>query len=97
MTFVNKYLAWGAGVLALLIALVFALPGGKARGFDVSGFGNSQDFRFEAHLVGIGDKLIQGLHEKLGDRAPEKPLHRPVSQPEYVSASNSLFVSNLRR
>jgi hypothetical protein len=40
MTFVNKYLAWGAGVLALLIALVFALPGGKARGFDVSGFGN---------------------------------------------------------
>jgi ABC-type transport system involved in cytochrome c biogenesis permease subunit len=40
MTFVQKYLAWGAGVLALLIALVFALPGGKARGFDVSGFGN---------------------------------------------------------
>jgi preprotein translocase subunit SecF len=41
---------------------------------DVSGFGNSQDFRFEAHLIGIGDKLIQGLHDKLGDRAPDKPL-----------------------
>jgi len=40
MTFVQKYLAWGAAALALLIALVFALPGGKARGFDVSGFGN---------------------------------------------------------
>ena len=40
MTFVNKYLAWGAGTLALLIALVFALPGGKVRGFDASGFAN---------------------------------------------------------
>ena len=40
MTFVNKYLAWGAGALALLIALAFALPGGQIRGFDVSGFGN---------------------------------------------------------
>jgi preprotein translocase subunit SecF len=41
---------------------------------DVSGFGQSQDFRFEAHLVGIGDKLIQGLRDKLGARAPERPL-----------------------
>ncbi|MFN7959194.1 MAG: cytochrome c biogenesis protein CcsA [Holophagaceae bacterium] len=40
MTFVQKYLSWGAGILALLVALIFALPGGKARGFDVSGFGN---------------------------------------------------------
>jgi ABC-type transport system involved in cytochrome c biogenesis permease subunit len=39
MTFVQKYLAWAAGVLALLMALAFALPGGKARGFDVNGFG----------------------------------------------------------
>ncbi|WLT30191.1 cytochrome c biogenesis protein [Geothrix sp. PMB-07] len=39
MTFVQKYLAWGAGALALVIALIFALPAGKARGFDVSGFG----------------------------------------------------------
>ena len=40
MNFVSKYLAWGAGTLALLIALVFALPGGKVRGFDVNGFGS---------------------------------------------------------
>jgi hypothetical protein len=39
MNLINKYLAWGAGVLALLIALAVALPGGKVRGFDVSGFG----------------------------------------------------------
>jgi ABC-type transport system involved in cytochrome c biogenesis permease subunit len=38
MSFVQKYLAWGAGVLALLVALAFALPGGKVRGFDVQGF-----------------------------------------------------------
>jgi preprotein translocase subunit SecF len=41
---------------------------------DVSVFGNAQDNRFEAHLVGIGDKLIQGLREKLGSRAPDAPL-----------------------
>jgi len=40
MNFVNKYLVWGAGVLALLVALVVALPGGKPRGFDASGFSN---------------------------------------------------------
>lgn len=40
MTFAQKYLSWAAGALALLIALVFALPGGKVRGFDVTGFGN---------------------------------------------------------
>ncbi len=34
-----KYISWGAGALALLIALVFALPGTKPRGFDTSGFG----------------------------------------------------------
>jgi preprotein translocase subunit SecF len=41
---------------------------------DVSQFGNAEDTRFEAHLVGIGDKLVQGLRDKLGDRAPERPL-----------------------
>ncbi len=39
MSFIQKYLAWGAGALALLVALVVAMPGGKTRGFDVSGFG----------------------------------------------------------
>jgi preprotein translocase subunit SecF len=41
---------------------------------DVNQFGSSEDTRFEAHLVGIGDKLVQGLRDKLGDRAPERPL-----------------------
>ena len=40
MTFVQKYLAWGAGALALLVALIFAMPGGKVRGFDAAGVGN---------------------------------------------------------
>ena len=39
MNLIHKYLAWGTGVLALLIALIVALPGGKVRGFDVNGFG----------------------------------------------------------
>jgi ABC-type transport system involved in cytochrome c biogenesis permease subunit len=36
----SKLLAWGAGTLALLVALVFAMPGAKPRGFDVGGFGS---------------------------------------------------------
>jgi len=41
---------------------------------DVAGFGSLEDARYEAHLIGIGDKLVSGLHDKLGDRAPETPL-----------------------
>jgi preprotein translocase subunit SecF len=41
---------------------------------DVAAFGSLEDARYEAHLIGIGDKLVQGLHDKLGDRAPETPL-----------------------
>ncbi len=40
----------------------------------VSPFGNSQDFRYEVQLIGIGDKLVHGLAQKLAGRAPEKPL-----------------------
>ena len=39
MKLLTKYLAWGAAALALLVSLIVALPGGKARGFDVNGFG----------------------------------------------------------
>ncbi len=35
-----KTISWGAGALALIIALTFALPGAKPRGFDTGGFGN---------------------------------------------------------
>lgn len=40
MKSLTKYLPWGAAALALLIALLFALPGAKVRGFDVNGFGS---------------------------------------------------------
>ena len=39
MNFLTKYLSWIAGGLALALALTFALPAGKVRGFDVAGFG----------------------------------------------------------
>ena len=41
---------------------------------DVAAFGNLEDNRYQAELVGVGDKLVSGLREKLGDRAPEQPL-----------------------
>jgi preprotein translocase subunit SecF len=54
------------------IKAALAAAGLKAR--DVVAFGNAQDFRYEAQLVGIGDKLVHGLQEKLGDKAPDRPL-----------------------
>jgi preprotein translocase subunit SecF len=41
---------------------------------DVAAFGSAEDARYEAHLVGIGEKLVSGLQEKFGARAPETPL-----------------------
>jgi preprotein translocase subunit SecF len=41
---------------------------------DVAAFGSQDDQRYEAHLVGIGDKLVEGLQQKLGARAPATPL-----------------------
>lgn len=41
---------------------------------EVAAFGNAQEARYEAALIGIGDKLVQGLQQKLGARAPERPL-----------------------
>jgi preprotein translocase subunit SecF len=51
-----------------------ALEGVGMKVRDVNQFGNADEARFEAHLIGIGDKLVQGLRDKLGDRAPERPL-----------------------
>lgn len=64
------HLSAGAEPQAIQSALEAA--GMKVR--DVAPFGPSNDFRFEAQLVGIGDKLVHGLQEKLGEKAPEKPL-----------------------
>jgi preprotein translocase subunit SecF len=41
---------------------------------DVAPFGQLADMRYQAELVGVGDKLVNGLREKLGDKAPEQPL-----------------------
>jgi preprotein translocase subunit SecF len=41
---------------------------------EVAPFGPLEDFRYEAQLVGIGDKLVQGLKEEFAGKAPERPL-----------------------
>jgi len=41
---------------------------------EVAPFGSLEDNRFQAELIGVGDKLVSGLREKLGEKAPEQPL-----------------------
>jgi preprotein translocase subunit SecF len=41
---------------------------------DVAAFGSAEDQRYEAHLIGLGDKLVEGLKQQLGDRVPASPL-----------------------
>jgi preprotein translocase subunit SecF len=41
---------------------------------DVSGFGSSDQHRYEAHLVGVADELISTLKSSLGEKAPDQPL-----------------------
>jgi preprotein translocase subunit SecF len=55
-------------------AIQNALETAGLKAHDVVPFGPVQDYRYEAQLVGIGDKLVHGLQEKLGDKAPDKPL-----------------------
>ncbi len=45
--------------------------GVRVRG--VNAFGGSDDHRYEAHLFGVGDELVQSLQETLGERGPEAP------------------------
>ena len=46
--------------------------GAKVRA--VSPFGQQQDYRYEAVLVGVGDEVVRGLQNKLGARGPETAL-----------------------
>jgi preprotein translocase subunit SecF len=55
-------------------AIRAALEKAGARVRSVGVFGSSQDHRYEAMLVGVGDELVRGLKSKLGDRIPETPL-----------------------
>ncbi|MGD8858964.1 MAG: protein translocase subunit SecF [Myxococcales bacterium] len=37
-------------------------------------FGQKEDHRYEAMLLGVGDEVVRGLKQALGDRAPESAL-----------------------
>ncbi len=50
-----------------------ALEAGGAQVRSVNPLAGSRDHRYEAHLVGVGDKVAQQLREVFGDRAPESP------------------------
>ncbi len=39
-----------------------------------SSFGQPQDHRYEAYLVGVGDEVVRRLQQTLGARGPEAPL-----------------------
>jgi preprotein translocase subunit SecF len=46
--------------------------GAKVR--SVSVFGQKEDHRYEAMLLGVGDEVVRGLKQAMGDRAPENAL-----------------------
>ncbi|MBW2465472.1 MAG: hypothetical protein JRH11_27745, partial [Deltaproteobacteria bacterium] len=39
----------------------------------VNAFGQAEDFRYEAHLVGVADEIVRQLRETLGERGPADP------------------------
>jgi preprotein translocase subunit SecF len=41
---------------------------------DVTGFGSSEQHRYEAQLVGVADELVSALKQGLGEKAPDQPL-----------------------
>lgn len=41
---------------------------------SVNQFGQQDDNRYEAHLIGVGDEVVNQLREQFPDRAPEAPL-----------------------
>lgn len=50
-----------------------ALEAGGARVRAVNPLAGSQDQRYEAHLIGVGDKVLGQLQEKFLERAPASP------------------------
>jgi preprotein translocase subunit SecF len=55
-------------------AIRTALEGANVKLRDVSGFGSSEQHRYEAQLVGVADELISTLKKGLGEKAPDQPL-----------------------
>lgn len=41
---------------------------------EVSRFGKQDEFRYEAQLVGVGDRVVEQLQTALGAKGPESPL-----------------------
>jgi preprotein translocase subunit SecF len=41
---------------------------------SANSFGSPDEFRYEAHLIGVGDEIVRSLQEQLGERAPESAL-----------------------
>ncbi len=40
---------------------------------EVSRFGKQDEYRYEAQLVGVGDRVVKQLQDKLGAKGPESP------------------------
>jgi len=51
-----------------------ALEAGGAHVRSINALTGSRDPRYEAHLVGVADELMEGLRERFGERAPEGAL-----------------------
>lgn len=55
------------------IAEALSAAGVEVRG-EVTRFGPESDYRYEANLVGVADRMVHQLGEQLGERGPETPL-----------------------
>lgn len=55
------------------IAAALTGAGLELRG-QVTRFGPENDYRYEANLVGVADRMVSQLSDRLGERGPETPL-----------------------
>lgn len=55
------------------IAAALTGAGLELRG-EVTRFGPENDYRYEANLVGVADRMVSQLSDRLGERGPETPL-----------------------
>lgn len=51
-----------------------AVEAGGVRTRSANAFGRPEDHRYEIHLVGVADRIVEQLTEKFGERGPEEPL-----------------------